>query len=717
MKRKAIICIFMLLYHLSYAQNKTYYISTNGNDINNGLSAITPWQTLSKINGLDLEPGDKILLEGGSRFTGSIQLDQNDRGTPNNPILFSSYGTGKATVYAVNETALYASNAGGIRMSNLTFQGNNSNSNGIYFEITQTSSDLDFISIDSIEVSNFNGIGLVFGAFSTDKGFNTVTVLHSSFHNNGHAGLETFGNFPIFSHTGFKIAYCKFYENNGTTNTSVATGSGLTLSGVNGGLVEYCEAYNNGSNNKHLKGGPVGIWVYDAKNVTIQFCESHHNKAGLEKDGGGFDIDGGSQNCIIQYCYSHDNEGPGFLMAEYGSPNEFSDNIIRYNISQNDGRKNSYGGLTLYAKNETHQVVNCKIYNNTVYVNGLNLVNGTPSAVSIASENFRNVQLSNNIFYTAQGVDLVNSPHKQDAGAVWLTNNNYYSATGNYHFKWNEIDYASLDEWKAVANGQETEFGLSTAIVENPLLIDAGSGGIVHPSDGGSFRSLFGYSFHATSPLINRGINFVTTAVQDFFGNSIPQSLKYDIGAGEFVVSTTLPVKITDFDAVVQNNNVLLRWKVYNEYDVQSYEVQRSNNGIQFSKIGTITGSQAKSYIFTDNERPGNANYRIKYVCADGTSGMSATLKVSSAKETHMFAIYNEGQGLQLRLWHDQKSIASVHFYNAAGVLVRASQYQLQEGSNNIPIRDVSQWTAGVYFVSVTSSENTSTVLKFVKSF
>ena len=50
MKTKAIICIFMLLHLLSYAQNKTYYISSNGNDINNGLSSTTPWQTLSKID-------------------------------------------------------------------------------------------------------------------------------------------------------------------------------------------------------------------------------------------------------------------------------------------------------------------------------------------------------------------------------------------------------------------------------------------------------------------------------------------------------------------------------------------------------------------------------------------------------------------------------------------------------------------------------------------
>jgi len=716
MKTKAIICIFMLLHLLSYAQNKTYYISSNGSDINNGLSSTTAWQTLSKINNLDLEPGDKILLEGGSTFTGAIQLDQYDSGTPSNPIFISSYGAGRATIHSLNETALYALNAEAVHISNLAFEGNNSSSDGIYFAINQTSRDLDFIYIDSIEVSGFNGIGLAFGALSTDKGFNNVTVLNSSFHNNGHAGLETFGNFPIISHTAFKIAFCKFYENYGTTNTTVATGSGLTISGVDGGLVEYCEAYNNGTNNKHVKGGPVGIWVYDTKNVTIQYCESHHNKAGLEKDGGGFDIYGGSQNCVIQYCYSHDNEGAGFLMAEYGSPNEYSDNTIRYNISQNDGRKNDYGGITIYAKNEMHQVKNCKVYNNTIYVNGVNIIKGTPSAFNIASQNFKNVQISNNIFYVTQGIDLINSLTTQDVDGVRFLNNNYY-ATGDYHFRWNEKDYTSLNDWKSEAIGQEIDAGIPKGIMDNPLLIEPGSGGIVHPSDGGSFRSLFGYTLHGSSPLINNGINLANTGGNDFFGNSIPQSLKYDIGAFEFTASNVLPLSITNFGALIQSNQTLLWWKAYNEDNVQKYEVLKSNNGIQFSSIGTIHRGNANNYMFTDNEKPGNSFYRIKYVYADGRSGMSSTLKVSAASRKDMVSIYNEGQGLQLQIWSDQNAIAYVHIYNAGGALLASFGYQLEKGNNNIMVSEAAQLRPGIYFVSVTLSGKTTNGLKFVKAF
>lgn len=52
-------------------QSTTYYVSSlNGNDNNDGLSENTPFRTLDKINQTAINPGDKILLEKGSVFSG-----------------------------------------------------------------------------------------------------------------------------------------------------------------------------------------------------------------------------------------------------------------------------------------------------------------------------------------------------------------------------------------------------------------------------------------------------------------------------------------------------------------------------------------------------------------------------------------------------------------------------------------------------------------------
>ncbi|MGZ3951196.1 MAG: right-handed parallel beta-helix repeat-containing protein [Flavisolibacter sp.] len=714
MKVKTIICVFLLLYNLAYSQNKTYYIGTEGNDANNGLSVASAWQTLANLNSLTLQAGDKILLEGGSTFNGSIQLDQNDNGTDSNPIVISSYGNGRATIYSPNGSAIHALNAGGIQITNLILEGNNSNNNGIYFEITQATADLNYLYIDNIEVYNFNCSGLAIGAHSTDKGFNNISVLNSSFHDNGIAGFQTFGNTGMFSHSNVHVAYCKFFDNYGTLDPTIMSGNGLVVSGVDGGNVEYCEAYNNGSNNRGPGGGPVGIWVYDTKNVTIQHCESHHNKAGLLRDGGGFDIDGGSQNCIIQYCYSHDNEGPGLLMVEYGSSIQFSNNSIRYNISQNDGRKNGSGALGFYAVDASHQVTNSKVYNNTIYVDGDNMVSGTATGVAIQSQNFTNVQVSNNIFYTTAGVDIMNSSDALSTNELYFLNNNYYSSTSNYHFKWNGSDYPSLSDWKAVATGQEVSGSSSMGIVANPFLINPGNGGTVNPVEGGSFNSLFGYTLYNSSPLIDQGIDLSNMGAKDFFGNSIPYSSKYDIGASELVVSYPLPITI-DLTALITSHDVVLEWQAFNQEAIQKYEVLRSDDGNRFSTIATVNPLPGTNYSYTDPGRVSNKFYRIRYVYSDGRSGTSRTLKVGATTAKQMTAFYKPGQGLQVTIYSDRSTVASIQVYNAAGAIVSSSVEQLNNGDNTFTVTERTAWKPGTYFLRATIPGITTGTLKFLK--
>ncbi|HEY6956475.1 MAG TPA: right-handed parallel beta-helix repeat-containing protein [Flavisolibacter sp.] len=714
MKVKTIICVFLLLSHLAYSQNKSYYIGSHGNDANNGLSTATAWQTLTNINSLSLKPGDKILLEGGYTFTGAIQLDQNDNGTDSNPILISSYGNGRATIYSPDTTAIHALNSGGIQLTNLILKGNSSKHNGIYFEITQTGTDLNYIYVDNIEVYNFNCRGMVIGAHSTDKGFNNISILNSSFHNNGLAGFQTFGNTGMFSHSNLHVAYCKFFDNGGTLDPTTMSGNGLVVSGVDGGSVEYCEAYNNGSSNRGPGGGPVGMWVYDTKNVVIQHCESHHNKAGLLKDGGGFDIDGGSQNCIVQYCYSHDNEGPGLLMVEYGSSIPFSNNVIRYNISQNDGRKNSSGGLGFYAVDAAHEVSNSKVYNNTIYLDANNLVDGTATAVTIQSPNFTNVQISNNIFYTTAGVDIMNSSDALSTNELYFLNNNYYSASSDYHFKWNGSDYTSLSNWKTGAAGQEVNGSVSMGIVANPLLINPGSGGTVNPVEGGSFNSLFGYTFYNSSPLIDQGIDVSNMGTTDFFGNSIPFASKYDIGASELIVSQTLPITI-DLTAVTTSHHVVLKWKAFNQESIQKYELLRSDDGTHFNTLTAVYPVADGNYSYTDAGKTGNAFYRVRYVYSDGRSGLSQTLKVGTTTTKLTSAFYRTGQGLQVTLNSDRATAVSIEIYNVSGAMISNSIQPIHKGDNSFTVTEKTVWSPGNYFLRATIPGMTTTTVKFIK--
>jgi parallel beta-helix repeat protein len=80
---------------ISRAANTTYYVSTSGLDTNDGLSDLTPFKTIGKVNALDLESGDRVLFKCGDTWRGE-QLIVDDSGASGNPITFGLYPEGCA---------------------------------------------------------------------------------------------------------------------------------------------------------------------------------------------------------------------------------------------------------------------------------------------------------------------------------------------------------------------------------------------------------------------------------------------------------------------------------------------------------------------------------------------------------------------------------------------------------------------------------------------
>ncbi|MEW5805301.1 MAG: choice-of-anchor Q domain-containing protein [Patescibacteria group bacterium] len=69
----------------------TYYIANNGSDVNDGTSEFSPWQSLSRAKSVNLQPGDKLLFQRGSTWTGELTITRS--GQANNPITIGAYGS------------------------------------------------------------------------------------------------------------------------------------------------------------------------------------------------------------------------------------------------------------------------------------------------------------------------------------------------------------------------------------------------------------------------------------------------------------------------------------------------------------------------------------------------------------------------------------------------------------------------------------------------
>src|SRR4030043_1537110 len=80
------ILIILLLTISSAVYATKYYVSTSGNNANNGLSTATPWQTIQYAETHATNAGDIIALKRGDIWSTNIALGIHHGGTSGNPI-------------------------------------------------------------------------------------------------------------------------------------------------------------------------------------------------------------------------------------------------------------------------------------------------------------------------------------------------------------------------------------------------------------------------------------------------------------------------------------------------------------------------------------------------------------------------------------------------------------------------------------------------------
>jgi hypothetical protein len=385
-----------------------YYVSLSGDDSNAGTSSSASWKTIAKVNSVGFSAGDRILLEGGQTFGGSVYFDSGDRGTPSNPITITSYGSGAATINAGLADGLFAWNTAGLAISNLIFEGAGAQTNtnagvNIYNDLPGNVK-LGYIRIDAVNVSGFRN-GILIGGWNGASGYDNVRVTNTVAYNNQRSGMSTYAA-ARYGLTNVYVGYSSFHDNLGDPNlTTVDSGNGIVLGEVDGAVIERTVAYNNGTLCPAANGGPVGIWEYDSNNVLIQHSESYSNHTGGKDDGGGFDLDIRSTNSVMQYNYSHDNDGAGFGLYQDSGPVAWKGNIVRYNISENDGRKNGYGAITLWTGGGGFS--DAEIFNNTIYVSPD--PSRTAHAIRINSDS-SGFHFRNNLILATGGMHLLEVP-------------------------------------------------------------------------------------------------------------------------------------------------------------------------------------------------------------------------------------------------------------------------------------------------------------------
>jgi hypothetical protein len=273
------------------------------------------------------------------------------------------------------------------------------------------------------------------------------------------------------------IERCWAHDNKGIPEKKENhSGNGIVIGCVDGARIDACEADGNGADCNAPVGGPVGIWCWECRGVVIERCESHHNRTGAASlDGGGFDLDGGAVDSEIRFCFSHDNDGAGYLLCQYAGARPFHGCRVHHNVSVGDGRAHGYGAITTYG-GAVGDITGCIVHHNTLIVGPA--AAGQPAVVHVIGQPQEVLFAANSIIGRACDFVKIDAP----VGGATRFIGNVYDGDDKRHavtasgFLLGEHRIATIEAWRqagfeceggAIRGGMASQVG-STSYDETP---------------------------------------------------------------------------------------------------------------------------------------------------------------------------------------------------------------------------------------------------------
>ncbi len=633
---RRLVCLLGLATSLSLSAATWFVDSLGGSDSNDGLSPVSAWRTIDRANQATYGPGDALLLKRGCAWQGT-GFKAKGSGTASLPITLADYGDPsqpRALLdgVGVHEPAVLLENVQNwtVRNLELTQHGqtpqNLDPNNEKGKDADQYSDEYmravvhvlglgppddpncgEGCTVRNIRLENllvrdgsWNGIYVSGGYYQLKSGrygsVDHLVITGVESRNNHKAGVEitcTYHQTRIYATSNVWVLDSNLHDNGG---------DGVMVGPVRNGWLEGNECHHNG----RIRNARVGCWTWDSENTTIQFNESHHNMTPLTnnkaRDGSGFDLDLGTENGMIQYNWSHDNEGEGFLLMSwpvgYGYARGESHNIqMRYNISERDGKKLG-GGITVFGG-----VAPAVIYNNVIYyepdrLEGTDMFSGEGGALttSIFGKSGKpDLRVYNNIFITNGRTNpAAGSNHvwSDGAGIFAFDNNIWWRVEGGSRFQWANAAISSWGEWQA--KGFD-----GNSFNRDPLLIGGWGFG---PS---------AYLLAAGSPARDQG-RAVTDALrgmgsQDAFGATIPQGTAYDMGAGEYRLLVPDPAAARLTGLYLETGG----WRLqFSGMAARSYRVETSFDFQSWNRAGTAAERLPGWFEYADQDARALRLYR-----------------------------------------------------------------------------------------------------------
>jgi Pectate lyase superfamily protein/Secretion system C-terminal sorting domain len=179
---------------------------------------------------------------------------------------------------------------------------------------------------------------------------------------------------------------------------------------------------------------------------------------------------------------------------------------------------------------------------------------------------------------------------------------------------------------------------------------------------------------------------------------------------------TTLPIKLIDFAASCNKNEIAVQWKTESESNLQQFVLQSAIDGVNWTNEKTIVPkNQSASYQSNFAKQPATKFVRLLIEDKDGTKSYSKIVSLNCIDENVLFNAYPNPFTNNIRfLFANPTSPMLLRIKDVAGRIVASKIIPANMNSFSIDLHSIS---TGIYFAEINSLDGKQLgVRKIVKS-
>ena len=228
------------------------------------------------------------------------------------------------------------------------------------------------------------------------------------------------------------------------------------------------------------------------------------------------------------------------------------------------------------------------------------------------------------------------------------------------------------------------------------------------------------FSPSSTAVLIDRYLNTNTpftvsntdTAFYTFNITADPQSNRSDRFLVVFKpITTILKVNINSIIAFEQSTGITIQWQAQNEFNIKTYDVERSADGIHFDKVNSILPANNNT-VMTYNcidKTPlnGNIYYRVKVIELSGKVDYTQVINIKkSTKENSITVLTNPiiNNTINLQFNNQQPGVYEIKVYSPSGQLVDKKTIESSNSNWSESFRLKTGLSKGIYNLEINTA-------------